>query len=165
MCDCPLLGLARERYPLQLPHPGQAISGAQQGANKSPLTTGHNPISIVVLVPTTKPRHWGMNSGFPHPGCHCTPCAPAGYKPKVHFVGVPRGGPRVYINSPQLKTALSVPWYHKPGFDRPKNFGKWLSGEIFGWVLQNRTKLECSSTQKGQAIESIMTAFNYYCLL
>ena len=105
-----------------------------------------------------------MNSGFPHPGCHCTPCAPAGYKSKVQFVGVASSGPRVYINSPQLKTALSVPWYHKPGFDRPKNFGKWLSGETFGWVLQNRTKLECSSTQKGQAIESIMTAFNYYCL-
>ena len=117
------------------------------------------------LEPTTKPRQWGMNSGFPHPGCHCTPCAPAGYKSKVQLVGVPRSGPRVYINSPQLKTALSVPWYHKPGFDRPKNFGKWLSGEIFGWVLQNRTKLECSSTQKDQAIESIMTAFNYYCLL
>ena len=165
MCDCPLLVLARERYPLQLPHPGQAISGAQQGANKSPLTTGHTPISIVVLVPTTKPRQWGMNSGFPHPGCHCTPCAPAGYKSKVQFVGVPRSGPRVYINSPQLKTALSVPWYHKPGFDRPKNFGKWLSAEITGWVLQNRAKSSCSSLQKRQAAGLTTTPYHYYCLL
>ena len=161
MCDCPLLGLARERCPLQLPHPGQAISGAQQGANKSPLTTGHNPISIVVLVPPTKPRQWGMISGFPHPSCHCTPCAPAGYKLKLQFAGVPRSGLRVYINSPQFKTILSVSWYHNPGFDRPKKFGKRLSGEISGWVLQNRTKLGCSPTQTGQAIESIMTAFNY----
>ena len=135
MCDCPLLGLARERYPLQLPHPGQAISGAQQGANKSPLTTGQNPIPKVVLDPTTKPRQWGVNSGFPHPGCHCTSCAPAGYRSKLQFAGVARGGPKVYIKSQQLRTIVSVPWYTDPGIDRPKNFRMWLAVEIFGWVL------------------------------
>ena len=136
MCDCPLLGLARERYPLQLPHPGQAISGAQQGANKSPLTTGQNPIPNVVLVPATKPRQWGVNSVFPHPGCHCTPCAPAGYRLKLQFVGVPIGVLRAYINSPQFKTTLSVSWYYNPGFEKPKILRRWLAGEISGWVLQ-----------------------------
>ena len=165
MCDCPLLGLAWERYPLQLPHPGQAISGAQQGANKSPLTTGHNSISNVVLLPATKPRQWGVNSVFPHPGCHCTPCAPAGYRLKLQFVGVPSSGPKVYINSPQVRTISSVPWYHNPGYDRPKNFGKWLSGEISGWVLQNRTKSGCSSLQKKQVTELSTIAYHYYCLL
>ena len=165
MCDCPLLGLARERYPLQLPHPGQAISGAQQGANKSPLTTGHNPISIVVLVPTTKPRQWGMNSGFPHPGCHCTPCAPAGYKSKLQFVGVPIGVPKSYINSPQVRTILLVLWCNNPGDDRPKIFRRWLIGEISDWRQQNRTKSMCMSVQKKQSIELIITAHHYYCLL
>ena len=155
----------RERYPLQLPHPGQAISGAQQGANKSPLTTGHIPISNVVCVPNNQPRQWGLNSGFPHPGCHCTPCAPAGYKSKLQFVGVPIGVPKAYINSPQLKTILSVLWYHNPGNDRPKNFGRWVSGEILGWVLQNRTKSMCISVHKKRAIELIITAYHYYYLL
>ena len=82
------------------------------------------------LNPTTKPRQWGVNSVFPHPGCHCTPCAPAGYRSKLQFAGVPRSGPKAYINSPQLKTILSVPWYNNPGIDRPKNFRMWLSGEI-----------------------------------
>ena len=165
MCDCPLLGLARERYPLQLPHPGQAISGAQQGAHKSPLTTGHNPVSNVVLVPATKPRQWGLNSGFPHPRCHCTPRAPAGYKSKLQFAGVSRSVPRVYINSPQLKTILSVSWYPNPGFDKPKNFGKWLSAEITGWVLQNRANSGCISLQKKQAAELVTALYHYYCLL
>ena len=102
MCDCPLLGLARERYPLQLPHPGQAISGAQQGANKSPLTTGQNPMSIVVLEPTTKPRQWGVNSVFPHPGCHCTLCAPAGYSgPNFNLKGCLEVAPRSTSNHPK----------------------------------------------------------------
>ena len=88
------------------------------------------------LKPTTKPRQWGMNSGFPHPGCHCTPCAPAGYRSKLQFAGVPRSGPKVYINSPQFKTMLLVPWYTNPGIDRPKNFRKWLSGDFSGWKQQ-----------------------------
>ena len=86
-------------YPLQLPHPGQAISGAQQGANKSPLTTGQNPTSTLVLEPTPKPRQWGMNSGFPHPGCHCTPCAPAGYSgPNFNLQGCLEVAPRSTSN-------------------------------------------------------------------
>ena len=88
------------------------------------------------LRQTTKPRQWGLNSVFPHPGCHCTPCAPAGYRSKLQFAGVPRGGPKVYINSPQLRTIWSVPWYTDPGIDRPKNFRRWLAGEISGKVLQ-----------------------------
>ena len=117
------------------------------------------------LKPTTKPRQWGMNSGFPHPGCHCTPCAPAGYKSKLQFAGVPRSVPKAYINSPQFKTILSVLWYNNPGNDRPKYFGRWLSGEILGWVLQNRTKSMCNSLQKKQATELITTAYHYYYLL
>ena len=65
--------------PLTAPPPWSSDLRGTTGANKSPLTTGHNPISNEVLDLITKPRQWGMNSGFPHPRCHCTPCAPAGY--------------------------------------------------------------------------------------
>ena len=39
---------------------------------------------------------------------------------KLQFEGVPRGGPKVYIKSPQLKTIWSFPWHANTGFDRPK---------------------------------------------
>ena len=117
------------------------------------------------LNPTTKPRQWGVNSVFPHPGCYCTPCAPAGYKSKLQFVGVPRSVSKAYINSSQLKTILSVLWYNNPGNDRPKIFGRWLSGEITCWVLQNRAESGCSSLQKKQVGEPITTPYHYYCLL
>ena len=117
------------------------------------------------LSTNNQPRQWGLNSGFPHPGCHCTPCAPAGYRSKLQFVGVPVGVPKAYINSPQLQAILSVSWYHKLGFDRPKYFGRWLSGEITGWVLQNRAESGCSSLQKKQVGEPITTPYHYYCLL
>ena len=47
------------------------------------------------LNSTTKPRQWGSNSGFPHPGCHCTPCAPAGYSgPNFNLQGCLEVAPR-----------------------------------------------------------------------
>ena len=51
---------------------------------------------------------------------------------KLQFAGVPRGGPKVYIKSPQLKTILSFLWCTETGFGIPKNFRKWLAEETFG---------------------------------
>ena len=64
--------------PLTAPPPWSSDHRGTTGGQQ--LTThcwveSHNNSS---LGPTTKTRQWGLNSGFPHPGCHCTPCAPAG---------------------------------------------------------------------------------------
>ena len=122
--------------PLTAPPPWSSDLRGTTGGQQ--VTTHYWAISYNTgsLKPTTKTRQWGMNSSFPHTGCHCTPCAPAGYRSKLQFAGVPRSGPKVYIKSPQVKTILSVPWHTNPGIDRPKNFKRWLVGETTVWALQ-----------------------------
>ena len=99
---CPLPGASAGALPLTAPPPWSTNLRGTTGANKSPLTTGQNPTSNVVLEPTTKPRQWGVNSGFPHPGCHCTPCAPAGYSgPNLNLQGCLEVAPRSTSNHPK----------------------------------------------------------------
>ena len=66
---------------------------------------------------------------------------------KLQFEGVPRGGPKVYIKSHQLKTIWSFPWHTYTGFDRPKNFWNMLGRWAFRLNFANRTKSMCSSPQ------------------
>ena len=98
--------------PLTAPPPWSTDHRGTTGANKSPLTTGQNPTSTVACRPPTKSRQWGVNSVFPHPGCHCTPCAPAGHSgPNFNLWGCPEVAPRstsIHLKSRQYRQSIGT---------------------------------------------------------